>query len=66
MDISKMKWPCQFCGEYRPDEAISVRHVDLSKQYKMSAGCVISNIKYCNDSVECLDKLNDHYPLNKE
>jgi len=52
ISMSNISWKCHVCGKERPDDKISV----FSKPIALPDGRVIgeTNIRYCNDSPECL------------
>jgi len=55
-DLENITWSCHICKEIRPDEKISVRKTDLSKEADMPEGSIIENVRYCNDKPECIEK----------
>jgi hypothetical protein len=45
-----LTWTCHVCGKERPDDRISVAHVDVP----MKGGSVVTvNVRYCNDRQAC-------------
>lgn len=43
-------WKCHVCGQWRPDEAISVR----SHQHTLATATASCNVRYCNDRRACV------------
>lgn len=49
-------WSCHCCGEERPDDAISVRKIDVSHHYGLKPGSAQHNVRHCNDRQRCIDR----------
>jgi hypothetical protein len=47
-----LKWTCMVCGDWRPDEAISVAHRELTHQLRGQP--LPFNVRHCNDRAECV------------
>lgn len=64
MSLKNLKWTCHICGRERPDDKISV----LTKPLIMGGKVVgEQNIRYCNDSPECVEKAKEfsHFDVSK-
>ena len=63
-----LTWTCHICKDRRPDEKISVYKHDRSKEYDMSPGTMVENVRYCNDKLECIEAAKDysHFKRNPE
>lgn len=49
-------WECHICGKERLDKDISVRMIDISKDYNLQPGTMQLNVRYCNDNPDCAEK----------
>jgi predicted RNA-binding Zn-ribbon protein involved in translation (DUF1610 family) len=50
-------WPCNACGETRPDIFISVAHRKVRWLAPRGTGVVQINARYCNDRPDCLRRI---------
>ena len=48
--MNELTWPCEICGEIRPDDKIWV----ITYPLKGLPGAE-RNLKYCNDNKECMN-----------
>ncbi len=54
--LQNLTWSCHICHTVRPDERISVKTTDISADYNLEPGILRQNVRYCNDSAECMRK----------
>lgn len=52
-----LTWECQCCGKERPDRHISVWRVDVSHNHGAREGTIGVNLRYCNDSPDCIERV---------
>lgn len=52
--VDRGTWTCHVCGRERPDALISVYKVDTSVSNGLPPGTMTQNIRYCNDTSECV------------
>lgn len=59
--LKNLTWQCSVCNEIRPDEKIDVFRV--FKRSKTTGVDIKFTYKYCNDKVNCIDKVQKKKPL---
>lgn len=60
-DFASMTWPCEICGDVRPDASISVSKRPVEHDGRLVPGAT-RNTRYCNDRLECATAANDPTP----
>jgi hypothetical protein len=50
--MTSLTWKCDICHRERPDDKISVHHVDIGSP-NLPPRTMIRNVKYCNDTLAC-------------
>ena len=59
MLFKNLKWTCHVCGRERPDNKISVAtHMRKDDGFELQ-----ENIRYCNDSKDCKEKVKTFHFL---
>jgi len=66
MNININTWKCHICGEDRDDEFISVYSKDISDDIGLIKGSIKQNVRYCNDKIECKNKVTSFNFIKKE
>lgn len=54
LTFENLTWRCAICQAERPDAKISVHKVDIGPK-NLPAGCMVRNVKYCNDNPLCYE-----------
>lgn len=56
IDFDNLTWKCHICNLERKDSFIKVYKHDISHRHNLPTGCIIFNVRYCNDVQSCKEK----------